>query len=482
MRVRRTIVSFLCLLGGLTAAELPAKVQRVLDSATGMQRGFLGIEIVNAATGAVLFESNAGHLFVPASNSKLFTAALGLTRLGPDYRFHTTVVAGSEPDADGRIGGAVTLVGGGDPNLSGREIPYRVDSPRGEGLQAIEALAAQVAARGVRRIDGDIVGDDSAYIWEPYPEGWGQGDPVWEYGAAVSALTINDNAFVLNVYPGEPARISLDPALEFYQIDNQVESGSLKHIRIERDTGSMQLRIWGTLPPKDPGFTELLGIHDPALYAAVALRDALERRGVTVKGQAVARHSPPGAPVAPASGFELARLDSTPLLEGLRVAAKVSQNLHAELILRAVARARRDVGSRDAGLAEMRVFLKEIGIPASEYLLDDGSGLSRKSLVTPDAVVKLLRHMYRSPQRDNWLALLPVGGEDGTLRHRMLGTEAAGRIHAKTGSLTHVSALSGYAERKDGTMLAFSFLANNEGVPASEVRAVLDKICVLMTE
>jgi len=481
-KLRRTVFSFLCLLGALAAAELPVKIQRVLDGATGVRRGFLGLLIVNAATGDVLFESNQTHLFVPASNSKLFTTALGLARLGPEYRFHTTVVAAREPDSDGRVAGAVTLVGDGDPNLSGREIPYRVDSPHGEGLRAIEDLADQVVAHGVRRIDGGIVGDDSAYVWEPYPGGWGQGDALWEYGAPVSALTINDNTFTLNIHPGEPARISVDPALEFYQIDNQVEPGSPQHIRIEREPGSRQLRIWGTLPHNDPGLTELLAIDDPALYAAAALRDALERRGVAIRGEAVARHSLPGAPVAATSGFELARLDSTPLLEGLRVAAKVSQNLHAEMILRAVGRARRGTGSREAALEEMREFLKEIGVPASEYQLDDGSGLSRTSLVTPEAVVKLLRFMYRAPYRENWLSLLPVGGEDGTLRLRMRDTAAAGRIHAKTGSLTHVTALSGYAERKDGTMLAFSFLANNQGVPAREVRAVLDKICVLMTE
>jgi len=481
-KLRRTVLLFLYLIGALGAAELPVKIQRVLDTATGMRHGFLGLLIVNAATGEVLFESNQNHLFVPASNSKLFTTALGLARLGPDHRFHTTVVAGWEPDGEGRIAGAVTLVGDGDTNLSGRELPYRVDSPHGEGLRAIEDLADQVAARGVRRIDGDIIGDDSAYVWEPYPSGWGQGDAIWEYGAPVSALTINDNAFTLTLHPGEPTRVSIDPALEFYQIDNLVEQGSPRHIRIEREPGSRQLRIWGTLPRNDPGLTEILAIHDPALYAAVALRDALERRGVAVRGEAVARHSLPGAPVAPSSGFELARMDSAPLLEGLRVAAKVSQNLHAEMILRAVGRARRGTGTREAGLEEMRMFLKEIGVPASEYQLDDGSGLSRTSLVTPDAVVKLLRFMYRSPYRQNWLSLLPVGGEDGTLRLRMRDTAAAGRIHAKTGSLTHVTALSGYAERKDGTMLAFSFLANNQSVPAAEVRAVLDKICVLMTE
>src|SRR5262249_2875929 len=112
------------------------------------------------------------------------------------------------------------------PNLSGRELPYRVDSPRGDGLQAIEELAEQVVARGVRRIDGDIAGDDTAYVWDPYPDGWGLGDTVWEYGAPVSALTINDNAFMLQVTPGDPATISIAPPLEFYHIDNQVQEGA----------------------------------------------------------------------------------------------------------------------------------------------------------------------------------------------------------------------------------------------------------------
>ena len=471
-----------CLASVLGAAELPAKIQEALDAATAIRRGLLGLQIVNLKSGEIVFESNSDRLFVPASNSKLFTMALGLTRLGPDHRFHTTVVAGSEPDPDGRIAGTLTLVGDGDPNLSGRELPYRVDSPPGDGLQAIEDLASQVVARGVRRIDGAIVGDDSAYVWDPYPDGWGMGDALWEYGAPVSALTINDNAFTLRVLPGDPARVAIEPPLEFYQIDNQVRPGATRKIRVEREPGSRQLRIWGTLPLKGPGQSENLAIHDPALYAAVALRDALARRGVAIRGEAMARHALPGQSREPTTGFELARRDSAPLLDDLRVTAKVSQNLHAELILRAVARARRGAGSVEAGIEEMRAFLKEIGVTPAEYLPTDGSGLSRKNLVTPIALVKLLQFMYRSPHREDWLSLLPIGGEDGTLKLRLRNTAAAGRIHAKTGSLTHVSSLSGYAERRDGTMLVFSFLSNNQDAAPAEVRAVLDKICVLITE
>ncbi len=482
MKLRGAICLLMLALGALRAASLPEKIQSVLDTATGLRRGYLGVEIVDLATGTVVFASNADRLFVPASNSKLFTTALGLTRLGPDYRFHTTILASNPPDNQGRVAGAVSLIGDGDPNLSGRELPYRVNSPPGDGLQAIADLADQVAAKGVKRIDGDIVGDDSAYVWEPYPDAWGMGDALWEYGAPVSALTINDNTLIVRVQPGDPARISLDPPFEFYEIDNRVRAGSPKKIHFAREPGSMQLRIWGLLPPNDLGLTELLAIHDPALYAAAALRDALIRRGVTVHGEAVARHALPDEPAAPAIGFELARRNSLPLLEALRVTEKVSQNLHAELILREVGRAKRGAGTREAGLKEMRAFLKEAGVTAGEYLLNDGSGLSRTNLVTPAAIVKLLDFMYHSPNRENWLSLLPVGGEDGTLRLRLRKTAAAGHIRAKTGSLTHVNALSGYAERRDGTMLAFSFLANNQSAPSAEVRAVLDRICVLMTQ
>src|SRR5207248_7006329 len=207
----------------------------------------------------------------------------------------------------------------------------------------------------------------------------------------------------------------------------------------------------------------------PALYAAAALRDALTKRGVIVRGEAVARHCLPDEAVAPPTGFELARRDSAPLIEDLRVTAKVSQNLHAELLLRAVGRARQGAGTFEAGLEELRAFLKEVGVTPGEFQASDASGLSRLNLVTPAAVIKLLEFMYRSPHRKDWIALLPIGGEDGTLRLRMHDSAAAGRIHAKTGTLTHVTSLSGYAERKDGSLLAFSFLSNNQNAPSAEV-------------
>ena len=178
----------------------------------------------------------------------------------------------------------------------------------------------------------------------------------------------------------------------------------------------------------------------------------------------------------------MARRDSAPLLEDLRITDKVSQNLHAEMALRAVAQARRQIGSREAGIAEEQAFLDEVGVDRGSYTFADGSGLSRLDLVTPTAVVRLLAHMYHSAARDAWISLLPVAGKDGTLHARFAGTAAAGRMFAKTGSLSHVAALSGYARRGNGQMLAFSILVNNYNGPPADLRAAIDRVCTLMLE
>jgi D-alanyl-D-alanine carboxypeptidase/D-alanyl-D-alanine-endopeptidase (penicillin-binding protein 4) len=470
---------------------LQEQVQRVLESSPAAQRTFWGVQVLDLEKGASLFELNSNHFFVPASNTKLFTTALALVRLGPDHRFYTTVVAEAPPDASGRLAGDLRLVGGGDPLLSARTVPYQKGPTVGNPLQAIEDLAAQVVSRGVRRIAGDVVGDDTAYLWAPYPEGWAQNDALWEYGAPVSALTINDNAVSLTI---RPSGLILSPALEYYVIDNRLRVGPQleRRIRLERLPGARQLRLWGTLPAGSSAEAQLLlAIDDPALYAAYALSDALTRRGVAISGRPVARHrfanevldlttGPAASPAA--SGVELARRSSPPLVELLRIIDKVSQNLHAELVLREVARLRRNIGSREAGLEELRQFLTEAAIEETSYRIEDGSGLSRLNLVTPDTVARLLAHMYRSPHRDAWLSLLPIGGEDGTLASRFDGNPEARRIRAKTGTVSHVSALAGYVESRSRGLLAFSILANNYNAPASEIRTIIDRIGIVLAQ
>jgi D-alanyl-D-alanine carboxypeptidase/D-alanyl-D-alanine-endopeptidase (penicillin-binding protein 4) len=487
----------LAIAGHLAAAGLPESIEKLLAASAAARAAFWGIQIVDLGSGKTLYELNPDRFFVPASNTKLFTTALALTRLGPDFTFQTRVVADGPPDAEGRIRGALRLVGGGDPNLSARAIPYRMGQMTGNPLAAIEELADQVAARGVKRVEGGVIGDDTWYLWQPFAEGWAIDDPQYDYGAPVSALTVNDNAMTLAIRPGaregDPAALAWNPPLEYYRVDNRIRTvavGGERSIHFHRDPGGFEVQLWGSVPLRDRGEELVLAIEDPAVYAAEALRQALEARGVSVGGGVTAQHAFPNetpdltqaAAPAPVPGAELARRVSAPLIEDLRITAKVSQNLHAELALRAVARARRNLGSLEAGMAEMHAFLGEAGIDPDAYNLADGSGLARLNLVTPATVVKLLRFMYASPARENWISLLPVGGQDGTLSARFGESAVAGRVHAKTGSLAHVSALSGYVERPDGGWVAFSILVNNYNGRAAEVRGVMDRICTLIME
>ncbi len=483
--------------GKSRSRPLAREIERAIDESPVARAAAWGIQAVELPSGKTLYELNAGHFFVPASNTKLFSTSLALTRLGPDFTFQTRVLAANPPDPNGVINGDLRLVGGGDPNLSARAIPYRFGSAAGDPLAALADLAAQVAAKGVTRITGDIVGDDRWYVWEPFGAGWGIDDPVFDYGAPVSALTVNDNAFTLSIAPGasdgDLAAIELNPPVAYYAIDNRVRTtaGGERRIHYSRAPGGMTLELWGTIPLRDKGESLNLGIEDPARYAALAFRQLLEARGVSVVGGAAAKHFFPyeaadlkqgDAAAAPDSSAELAKRVSSPLIEDLRVTAKVSQNLHAELDLRAVGKARRNIGSVEAGLEELKAFLIEIGVPANGFNINDGSGLARLNLVSPATVVRLLRFMYASPARESFLSILPIGGQDGTLNARFSSPQMTGRVHAKTGSLSHVSALSGYAQRTRGGWIAFSILVNNYNGPTGEVRAVMDKICELLVQ
>jgi D-alanyl-D-alanine carboxypeptidase/D-alanyl-D-alanine-endopeptidase (penicillin-binding protein 4) len=333
-----------------------------------------------------------------------------------------------------------------------------------------------------------VAGDDSRYVWEPQPGGWSSDSATREYGAPVSALILHDNTFALMLRPagraGDSARITLAPPFENFAIDNRVvtiERGERK-IDFYRSASGRELHVWGRIPIGDPGFVQALAIGDPALYAAEVLRDALLRRGVAIRGEAVARHRFPDESTVsvPKPNIVLAERRSPPLLDLLQVVDKVSQNLHAEILLREVAVASGHAGGVAAGLDAMDDFLAGMGIQRADHQLTDGSGLSRATLVTPAAVTKLLAYMNQSKYREQWLNLLPIGGEDGTLGRRFAEHPEARNIHAKTGTLDHVRALSGYADTPKYGRVAFSFLVNNFEEPGAGVTAVLDQLALAL--
>jgi D-alanyl-D-alanine carboxypeptidase/D-alanyl-D-alanine-endopeptidase (penicillin-binding protein 4) len=468
-----------------TAADLPARIRHILAATPEARQCFWGIRVTDAQSGRVIFSQNEARFFVPASNTKLFTTSLALRRLGPDYRFRTRLEADARPDSLGRVK-ELRLIGGGDPNLSGRLLPYDKDDPGSDPLAVIKSLADRAVAQGLRVIDGDVVGDDSAYFREPFPDGWAVDDPIYEYGAPVSALTLNDNAFKLTVYPaltaGAPASLSLDPALEYLTVHNRTRTVAVGETKLHYDRipGSRELIVTGTVLMTAEPVETLLAIDDPALFAAHALRSVLEDRGVRITGVARAVHRDRGEEAPNWKGVEIAAHESAPLSLILQVINKVSQNLHTELLLCEIARTKYGVGSRKEGLQEVGEYLQEIGVQEGQWNFEDASGLSRLTLVTPLTLSKVLTEMYRSPLRADWLSTFPIGGEDGTLEKRFRQASDARRIHAKTGSLSHVGALSGYVLRRDGRTYVFTIFVNNYNASSLLIRDVIDKIALAL--
>jgi D-alanyl-D-alanine carboxypeptidase/D-alanyl-D-alanine-endopeptidase (penicillin-binding protein 4) len=507
--LRRSAV-FVAVLWTLLAGQLSAAPRRPLDkridailSASDLARGFWGIEVVSLPDGKVLYQQNSDKLFTPASNTKLFTTAAVLALIGPDYTFRTTVETSGTLDKYGRLTGDLVLVGRGDPNLSGRELPYALHTQRNDHpIVVLEQLADALVQKGVKYIDGDIVADDSFFAFERYGEGWSQDDLVLADGAPVSALTINDNVVFVNILPadhvGERAFVSVTPFADYYGIDNRVittPAGIPRKIFINREPGSTLLTLWGNVPLDDPGGNEALAIEDPAQFAAALFHQLLEKRGITIYGKqrthhtelaslstmtvtatASARGGDERMRPMPSQPLVLADYQSKPLLEDVRVINKVSQNLHAEILLRLLGREKGATGSVEGGLEVLRGFLNQAGVPSDQYVFYDGSGLSRQNLVTPNAVVQLLRYSATQGWGPSFRDTLPVAGKDGSLADRFAGLDARAHVYAKTGSLGGVKTLAGFATTVSGKPVAFSILSNNFNLPGKRVTETIDSI------
>src|SRR6266849_6164470 len=268
---------------------LAARIATILAQSQ-LARADWGIHVVDIESGKTIYSRNADRLFLPASNEKLLTTSAVMAYVGPDYRFRTTVEATGKIDDAGRLSGDLVIVGRGDPNISGRVLPYHIRSQRNPPhTQILEAMADQVVRNGVRVVDGNIIGDDTFYAPQRYAAGWSQDDLQWLDGAGISALTFNDNVVFLKIQPaaqaGDRALATFEPENNYYELDNRIvtgEAGTLRKIGLHRDPGSRKVILWGLLSLKDPGVTEALAIEDPAEFTAEIFRALLEQRGVTV--------------------------------------------------------------------------------------------------------------------------------------------------------------------------------------------------------
>ena len=504
--------------------------------------------MVTTLDGKQIYALNEGQLFQPASNAKLFTTVMAMALLGEDERFETQAVASGEIDKQGVLHGDLKLVGGGDASFGTQDLPYLPPAQRPKAtppaaptvIADIEELADKVYATGLRRIEGNVLGDDWRMIWEPYPSGWDLDDLVYGYGAPVSALSVHDNEIEVTTSPvvmvnagGHSsfphAPVPTSPDLPYYSINNEVlhswqdqPRDCDKYTAYQRDMGSKNLVVFGEQASQTP-CTQAVAIADPAEYAAMAFKAALERRGVVVTGTAQAKHliwrdtnpttrvddfvhmimpyllkgsyqrafqrggecmaqSASGGPNETQQTV-LATHESHPLSEDVTYTLKVSQNLHAEVLLRDVGVAYSCMGSQGAGLTALREYLPHVGIDPGDFTLVDGSGMSGHDLVTPRAVAKLLSFAAHDPKTGApqpwfaaWKASLPVGGVDGTLADRFTAAPLKGHVFAKTGTMGEANALSGYLDCASGQTVIFSILVGNHLPGDSEDRDAMDKI------
>jgi D-alanyl-D-alanine carboxypeptidase/D-alanyl-D-alanine-endopeptidase (penicillin-binding protein 4) len=483
-------------------ARFRARVEAALSEAHA-QRAYWGVLVVDRDTGETLYELNADHFFRPGSNTKAFTTAFALATLGPDYRFHTTLDSRSSLAEDGRLAGDLIFLGGGDPDLSNRKFPYAGKVEHDGPVETILAEMADAAvAKGLKEVDGDIVADDSIFPYDPYPAGWAVGDLFFTFGAPVSAIAFNENSISIEIRPGDhagdPAGIVVEPGAATDTFGDEITTsaaGEKPDFSVVRQPGLNFILLRGSMPLGHAPVKLDLAMTDPGETTARALKQLLEARGVRVTGGIRVHHAPPplrsvdvpvvlgsGRPDPPSSSYVLAEHASPALLESIRLTNKISQNLHAELLLRTVGQLKTGVGTTDAGLWVEQDFLKAAGIRDGDAVLADGSGLSQNNLVTPRAMTELLLYAFRQPWGENFLSTLPVAGVDGTLENRMKGTAAAGQVQAKTGSLEHEHSIAGYATTLRGEHLVFAIFGNNNPQRGHDATAPLDEITAAMVE
>lgn len=483
---------------------------------------------VTTLDGKPLYAHNDARLFVPASDVKLVTTAAAYGLLPVEtLSWTTSVAAAGEIDAAGTLHGNLILLGVGDPTLSIRPYPYKPPTPPGtapappepaanstdngtpappkpvDPMLPLDLLARQVEQDGVRSIEGDVIGDDSFFLNEPYGQNWAWGDLQWDYGAPVSALTFNDNAARLHIHADESvpgATIAeWNPPIEYYTVDNNITpaaAGETPHPGLERLPGAYMIRAWGTVP-RD-GLRVNVAIEDPAVYFATAFKEALRKRGILVSGSAVARHKFPNGTgdfageraqplqlkrsdiariiAAPGDAKVLGMRFSPPVGQDITVTNKISQNLHAELLLRLLGKVFGTDGSFEQGSRVVRQFMVNAGVDDKDFFLYDGSGLSPDDRVAPRAFTRLLTYAAAQPWGTDWRSSLPVAGVDGTLQNRFKNSPLKGKMWAKTGTFNEVNALTGYLTATSGQTIAFSILVNGRRPGSDAESQAVDRI------
>jgi serine-type D-Ala-D-Ala carboxypeptidase/endopeptidase (penicillin-binding protein 4) len=463
MKLLTRAILLLLLLAGISApvpaADSARKLRSDLDRIFA-DRTFAdaqwGIEVFSLDRSEMVYEKNSHRLLIPASNNKILTVAAALTKLGPGYRFKTSIWADG-PVAGGVLEGNLIIDGFGDPSSSSR-IPPKDPFP------AFRSWAEKLKQQGIHAIAGDIIGNGTAFEETEYGRGWEWDDLAEGYAAPVSALQFNENLVELEISPNlkaeEFAFLKMTPIADSLAVINRIvtaAAGGAARIEMQRSRSGPGITATGTIPQNGAAITHTVAVQTPIRYYLSALKQVLSEEGIDTSRCAIGERGS----ARPQTARLLWVHTSPPLSELTAPLLKMSLNLMAESLARALGLEFRSEGSFSKGKEIVEESLLGMGISKETYSYADGSGLSRLNLASADALVRILGSLHRSPQFALFYEALPIAGVDGTLAARMKGTRAEKNVRAKTGTLAHVSALSGYVQTADKELLAFSIIANN---------------------
>jgi serine-type D-Ala-D-Ala carboxypeptidase/endopeptidase (penicillin-binding protein 4) len=491
--IRHQRLSFLLAFAILLTGTVATKSRRPIESKTSttdslkllqsdldkifLSRDFAGsqwrVEVFSLGRSEKLYERESTQLCIPASTNKLITVSVALVRLGPDYQFKTRVLADGSIE-DGVLQGNLIIAGSGDPSNSPR---FQSGDPFG----TFRSWAQKLKEKGVKAISGDIVGDGGAFEEIPFGQGWEWNDLIQAYAAPVSALQFNENLISIHITPGLTrggfAFIEASPLKDYLSIDNNILTdgeNSAAKIRIQRSGDKELLALHGSVPLKAAGINRDVSVQFPVRYYLSALIHALREEGIELSATGLREIRSYDSPSSSLLWINL----SPALSEIIKPLLKESLNLYAETMTRVLGLELRKEGSFSKGREAIEETLSEMGVEKESYSYADASGLSRHNLVSADMLVRILKFMYGRPSFQFFFDALPIAGCDGTLENRMKGTVAESNAHAKTGTLSNISAISGYVRTRDGEMLAFAMIANNFLLSKSRAESAQDAAIV----
>lgn len=442
-----------------------------------------GVMIKSLKTGETVYSRNEKKMFMPASNMKLFTSASASVVLGPDYRYRTSLVSNG-PIVDSLLAGDLIIVGSGDPTISGR-------FNDGNVIETFEQWADSLKLLGIKAVSGNVIGDDNCFDDGYYGTGWSADYETDYYAAQISGISFNDNCVDFRIVPSatiaDLCSVFVVPNTGYVTVVNKTVTASaedsVNEITFHRKRGTNTVYVRGTMSQGKGPWTESVAIDNPTPYAGTVLKEVLASKGIPVYG-AVVDVDDMSDTLRYGDSLHLASFTSVPYSVIIRTINKPSQNFYAEQVFRTMGKEQFGTGKTGTGRGAAFPVLAKWGVDTVNLRYADGSGLSRLNLITPKDIVSILEGIYGEGEKYflPFYESLPIAGVDGTIRNRMKGTAAEGNVHAKTGFIGYVRALSGYVTGRDGEMFAFSMIANHYTVPTRLAERIQNDVCIMLAE